>query len=76
MNGVDITPSWAVTSQICVEVLQNADNQGAKDEARNELVRMGALLDDLIKNRKGKHNENGRHTYYESMPDGRLTHHK
>ncbi len=49
MNGVDITPSWAVTSQICVEVLQNADNQGAKDEARNELVRMGALLDDLIK---------------------------
>jgi hypothetical protein len=54
MNGVDITPSWAVTSQICVEVLQNADNQGAKDEARNELVRMGALLDDLIKKSEGK----------------------
>ena len=49
MDGVDITPSWAVTSQICVQVLQNADNQSAKNEASNELIRMGTLLDDLIK---------------------------
>ena len=49
MDGVTITPSWRTTSQICVEVLQNADNQAAKDEASNELIRMGTLLDDLIK---------------------------
>tara|TARA_R110002012_G_C11260392_1_gene567972 strand:+ start:390 stop:557 length:168 start_codon:yes stop_codon:yes gene_type:complete len=54
MNGVDITPSWRTTSQICVQVLQNADNQSAKDEASNELIRMGTLLDDLIKKSEGK----------------------
>ena len=57
MNGVDITPNWRLASQICVEVLQNADNQSAKDYARNELMRMGTLLDDLIKKSEGKNNE-------------------
>ena len=54
MNGVDITPNWRVASQICVEVLQNADNEKAKDSARNELIRMGRLLDHLIKKSEGK----------------------
>ena len=57
MDRVDITPSWAVTSQICVEVLQNADNETAKDSARNELIRMGSLLDDLIKKSEEKNND-------------------
>lgn len=44
---VDLTPSFAEATAICIAILENSRNPEAKENARIELMRYAAELDRL-----------------------------
>ena len=48
---IDMTPTWEQTAQILCVVLENGTTHKALSEARQELLRMGRLMDQLIAER-------------------------
>jgi hypothetical protein len=51
VRTVDMTPTWAAAARIYIMALENGTGEG-KQMAREEIERMGILLDSLIAARK------------------------
>ena len=44
---IDVTPTWEAATQMLLLIIKDADNDEAKREAEDELLRMASLLDEL-----------------------------
>ncbi len=49
MKTIDLTPTWETAARIYIEVLENGETEEGKQAARDEIMRMAKLLDDLRK---------------------------
>ena len=53
---LDLTPSWDAVAESCIMILENAEDsergRKAQDFARKELVRMGEIIEHLMKERE------------------------
>lgn len=47
---IDLTPTWAATANILIMALEAGTPTG-KEMARVEIMKMGRILDDLVKKR-------------------------
>tara|TARA_S200002703_G_scaffold135031_1_gene123769 strand:- start:321 stop:497 length:177 start_codon:yes stop_codon:yes gene_type:complete len=50
---IDLTPSWSVTAQQLLAILEGASDPKNKTFARDEILRMGKIIDQL-QSRKNK----------------------
>lgn len=44
---IDLTPSWSVTAQQLLAILEGASDPKNKTFARDEILRMGKIIDQL-----------------------------
>jgi len=51
---VDFTPNWRTTARLCIELLDNSNDVAARNFAKNELTRMGEIIDKLTKEKRDK----------------------
>lgn len=47
VGTVDCTPTWAEQARMCILIIENGTNEAAKQFARDELVRMGRIIDSM-----------------------------
>tara|TARA_R100000951_G_scaffold105360_1_gene99108 strand:+ start:434 stop:598 length:165 start_codon:yes stop_codon:yes gene_type:complete len=47
VNYIDITPSWSATAQALLAILEGASDPTNKTFARDEILRMGKIIDQL-----------------------------
>lgn len=47
MTTINLTPTWTAAANIYITVLENGNDEG-KEIAREEILKMGKLLDELI----------------------------
>lgn len=45
MKYVDMTPSWIETAHMLITILENSDDPSALAFARDEILRMGEIID-------------------------------
>jgi hypothetical protein len=45
MQYVDMTPSWMETAQMLIAILENSEDPKALAFARDEILRMGEIID-------------------------------
>jgi len=49
MRQLTLTPTWAETAKMLVTILESSTNPESIAFARNEIVRMGRIIDDFQK---------------------------
>lgn len=45
MESIKITPTWAFAMRIYIDVLENSENESAKQAARDDLMRLAESVD-------------------------------
>lgn len=56
IGHIDLTPTWAQQAERCIAIIQEAGTPTAIEAAKKELLRMGVLLDHMIRLKQSDNN--------------------
>jgi hypothetical protein len=59
MRYIDMTPSWIETAHMLITILENSDDPSALAFARDEILRMGEIIDTYMAHDKAEENVDG-----------------
>jgi len=59
MRYIDMTPLWIETAHMLITILENSDDPSALAFARDEILRMGEIIDTYMAHDKAEENVDG-----------------